>query len=155
MNTWSKVDRTDIDAWRLEAMTAPLVVLEVEIDRKSGTTERRIYALFDSPGGAPPWPLPILREQLPAGTASAVWLSQLLVVAEWAEHKSWGEDEILREMWSYPRMSETERQAYRAKLERQRNEGRERAAKLLEQRKEGPPPKFKGGGPDASSGGKS
>jgi hypothetical protein len=136
MINWQRIRGRDLEGQNALVLENPDVLLEARIDRARGVVERLIVAIFHRPGRAPE-PLMLNRGELVIGgdTRDPFRLSKLLLEHEWSEHVARGEVEILREMWAGPMLSQTERDAIRAKYERIAAEGRERASKLLEQRK--------------------
>jgi hypothetical protein len=77
------------------------------------------------------------REQLP-DVPGAFNAAKLTVTALWHEEHvaQWGEDKLLREMWSLPVMANFERELYVARKKRRQRESREANQKLLNDRKE-------------------
>jgi len=129
VNTWHVIEP---GRENLVVMDRPDVLLEVV--KKPAGVERRIYAVFRWVGREPK-PL-ILRRDFLIDGPRAFERSKELLHHEWEEHEQWGEKDVLREMWQDPFMTTTEREAIRAKYRKLRQEGMERAAKLLVERAE-------------------
>lgn len=116
----------------------PRVYGEVRRLYEAGALERIIYAIFDFPAKRPSV-LVLRRDHQAVGTnwSDPLAEAKLVVAHEWAEECEWGTQGVLREMWQLPRMTLTERAAYEARLARRREEAKERAAKLLDERRHG------------------